>query len=205
MMYGVRHLWRDVVADYRRHNQAHKNLAFWAVAVYRYGRWCKDFRGLGGWVSSKFYGFFFLVVEIMTGINFHREAEVGKDIYLVHSGNIKIHPGVRIGDRCRILHDVTLGTNMDRVGVPRLGNDVFIGAGAKVLGPIVIGDGARVSANSLVITDVPAGATAVGVPARIVQLYPRGPGAVESPATIIPSTARYDHQAVGDPVKAERP
>lgn len=203
-MYGVQHLWRDLVADYRRHNQAHKNLAFWAVACYRYGRWCKDFRGLGGWVSSKFYGLFFLIVEIMTGINFHREAEVGSELYLVHSGNIKIHPGVRIGDRCRIMHDVTLGTNMDRVGVPRLGNEVFIGAGAKVLGPVVIGDGARVSANSLVITDVPAGATAVGVPARIVQVNPRTLAPLDLPLPPPPSTARFE-PAVVLPAKDDRP
>ena len=67
------------------------------------------------------------------------------------------------------MHDVTIGTNMDRPGVPRLGNNVFVGAGAKILGGISIGDGARIAANSLVVCDVPAGATAVGVPARVLQ------------------------------------
>jgi serine O-acetyltransferase len=66
------------------------------------------------------------------------------------------------------MHDVTIGES-DRRGVPVIGDDVFIGAGAKVLGPIRIGHGARVAANSLVIADVPDGATAIGVPARILS------------------------------------
>jgi acetyltransferase-like isoleucine patch superfamily enzyme len=89
------------------------------------------------------YGFLFLLVELSSGIVLNREVRVGKDFHLVHSGNIKIHPDTVIGDRVGIMHDVTLGSNTERGGAPILGNDVFIGAGAKVLGNVRIGDGAR--------------------------------------------------------------
>jgi len=74
-----------------------------------------------------------------------------------------------IGDRVGIMHDVTIGTNLERPGTPVIGNDVFIGTGARILGGVKIGDGARIAANSVVLTDVPAGATAIGVPARVMQ------------------------------------
>jgi serine O-acetyltransferase len=156
--------------DYRRHGAKLQNPAFWAVAVYRFGAWSNTLNGgVFKTLTSKAYGALFLAVELATGIALNREARLGNGFHLVHSGNTKIHPGVIMGDRCGVMHDVTIGTNMERAGVPHIGSDVFIGAGAKVLGPIKIGDRACVAANSLVISDVPAGATAVGVPARILQ------------------------------------
>ncbi len=155
--------------DYRRHGSSLQNPALWTIAVYRFGVWAKDFDGVIGTIASKAYGVLFLGIQLTTGSIVNREAAIGDDLHIVHFGNIRIHPDVVIGDRCGIMHDVTLGTNMDRPGAPRIGNDVFIGAGARVLGPIEIGDGARIASNSLVLCDVPAGATAVGVPARILQ------------------------------------
>ena len=79
-----------------------------------------------------------------------------------------------MGERCMISHGVTIGVlGGDRLGVPRLGNDVYVGCGAKILGPVTIGDGAIIGANAVVLEDVPAGATAVGVPARIIVKKPR--------------------------------
>lgn len=156
--------------DFFRHGGTVKSPAFWAVAVYRFGRWSDSLRlSPMRWMALKIYGAAFLGIELATGIVLNREAEIGEELHIIHSGNIKIHPHTVIGDRCGIMHDVTLGTNMERDGAPTLGNDVFIGAGAKVLGPVTIGNGARVAANSLVINDVPPMATAIGVPARIMR------------------------------------
>lgn len=158
--------------DYRRHGAKPLNPAFWAVAVHSFGTWSNalqlaPLRKL----TSKAYGALFHALELATGDALNREARLGQGFHLIHSGNTKIHPGVVIGERCGVMHEVTIGTNMKRQGVPQIGDDVFIGAGAKVLGPITIGDGACIAANSLVISNVPAGATAVGVPARLIQ-YP---------------------------------
>src|SRR5262249_9217168 len=92
---------------------------------------------------------------------------IGKGFHIIHTGMVSIHPDVVIGDRCGIMHNVTLGTNMGDE-VPTIGNDVFIGCGASILGKVKVGDGARIAANSLVITDVPPGAVAMGVPAKVI-------------------------------------
>lgn len=163
-------MFDQIRADYHRHGSSLRNLAWWALVVYRYGVWSMERRSAAArLLTSKLYGLLMLVVEITSGIVLHREIQIGADFHLVHAGNIKLHPEVIVGDRVGIMQDVTLGTTPEREGAPVLGNDVFIGAGAKLLGPITIGDGARVAANSLVISDVPAGATAVGVPARVMR------------------------------------
>ena len=79
-----------------------------------------------------------------------------------------IHPDATIGVNCLIHQQVTIGVSGNR-GVPRIGGHVDIGAGAKILGGVVIGDHAKIGANAVVTRDVPAGATAVGIPARIVE------------------------------------
>jgi acetyltransferase-like isoleucine patch superfamily enzyme len=109
-----------------------------------------------------------LVTEIATGVSIPRELEVGEGLHLIHAANIRIHPSAVIGERVGIMHDVTIGTGLDEPGAPVIGDDVFIGAGAKIVGPVRIGAGARIAANSLVVSDVPPGATAIGVPARAV-------------------------------------
>ncbi len=118
------------------------------------------------WILRKIYGFNLFIILITSGIRLYCETQIGEDFHLIHSGNTSIHPQTVIGDRCGIQHDVTIGVNIDS-GAPVIGNDVYIGAGAKILGAITIGDGATIAANSLVITDVPAHTTAMGVPARI--------------------------------------
>ena len=95
-----------------------------------------------------------------------RGAEFGPGLVLIHCGGIVINGAVRGGCGVLLEHQVTLGAE-DRQ-CPVIGDGVFIGAGAKVIGPVTLGDGARIGANAVVLTDVPPGATAVGVPARIV-------------------------------------
>lgn len=80
-----------------------------------------------------------------------------------------IHVDCIIGERCVIGQGVTLGGNGNENGVPNVGNDVYISAGARILGPVHIGSRARIGANAVVLTDVPEGATAVGVPARVIN------------------------------------
>jgi len=161
-------LFDDLRSDYQRHGRSLRNMAFWAMATYRFGRWAGQqpapIRELGG----KVYSCLYFIVEATSGIVLNREATIGEAFHLVHSGNIKIHPSCVIGNRVGIMQDVTLGEG-ERSGAPVIGDDVFIGAGAKVLGPITIGDRVRIVANSLVITDVPSDCTAIGVPARILR------------------------------------
>lgn len=176
----------ELKRDYARHGSSFRNMAFWAVATYRFGRWAEEQPAPVRTVSGKIYGGLSLVVEMTSGILFNREATVGKDFHLVHSGNIKIHPKCVIGDRVGIMQDVTLGTAAERDGAPTIGNDVFIGAGAKILGPVKIGDRARVAANSLVVTDVPADTTAIGVPAKIMRYTGRAAAVTEIGDSIPP-------------------
>lgn len=159
-------MWQDVKEDYAVHGRGLRNRALWALAVYRFGRWSLGLRWAPPrWITSKLYGVANIWSEIVTGVTMDRNVVIGKGFHIIHAATIFIHPDVRIGDRCGIMHNVTLGTNM-RSGVPVIGNDVFIGCGASILGRVRVGDGAHIAANSLVINDVAPGTFVVGVPAR---------------------------------------
>ena len=119
------------------------------------------------WSTGKVYGALYLWTEIVTGVHMPREVTLGKRFHIVHAdGSLSIHPETVIGDNVGIMHNVTIGTNMS-AAVPSIGNNVFIGVGAAILGGVKVGDGARIAANSLVISDVPPGSVAMGVPARV--------------------------------------
>lgn len=95
-------------------------------------------------------------------------SKIGKNVMFVHNGlGVVIHPESEIGDETKIYQNVSIAGRNDR-GVPKIGNRVFIGAGACILGGIIIGNDAIIGANAVVISDVPEGATAIGVPARII-------------------------------------
>ncbi|MEE8481982.1 MAG: serine O-acetyltransferase [Acidiferrobacterales bacterium] len=106
----------------------------------------------------------------LTGIEIHPGAVIGKRFFIDHGMGVVIGETAEIGDDCTLYHGVTLGgtTWQRQKRHPTLGNDVVVGAGAKVLGPILIGDGARIGSNSVVVKDVPAGASVVGIPGRVV-------------------------------------
>src|SRR5512132_3630935 len=106
----------------------------------------------------------------LTGIEIHPGATIGRRVFIDHGMGVVIGETAEIGDDCTLYHGVTLGgVKWEKVKRhPTLGRKVVIGAGAKVLGPILVGDGAKVGSNAVVVRDVPAGATAVGIPARIV-------------------------------------
>ena len=142
-------LIKSLREDSARYEDPWKDPAYWTMAVYRFGRWAMETRAPVKPMASKVYGGLRLALELVTHNTIHREAKIGEGFTLLHGGSVHIHPGSVIGD------------------------DVFIGAGAKILGPVRIGDGAVIAANSLVLADVPAGATAAGVPARILRFNGR--------------------------------
>ncbi|MBP3930998.1 MAG: serine O-acetyltransferase [Peptostreptococcaceae bacterium] len=106
----------------------------------------------------------------LTGIEIHPGATIGKGILIDHGMGVVIGETAEVGDRVTIYHGTTLGGTGKEKGKrhPTVGNDVIIGAGAKLLGPIVVGDNAKIGANAVVLKDVPEGATVVGIPGKIV-------------------------------------
>ena len=111
------------------------------------------------------------VARLLTGIEIHPGATIGRRFFIDHGMGVVIGETATIGDDCTLYHGVTLGGTSWQKGKrhPTLGNDVVVGAGAKVLGPIVVGDGARIGSNAVVLKPVPPGATVVGVPGRLVE------------------------------------
>jgi serine O-acetyltransferase len=107
----------------------------------------------------------------LTGIEIHPGATIGRRVFIDHGMGVVVGETAEIGDDCTLYHGVTLGgVKWEKTKRhPTLGRSVVVGAGAKILGPILVGDGAKVGSNAVVVRDVPAGATAVGIPARIVS------------------------------------
>ena len=109
----------------------------------------------------------------ITGIEIHPGARIGRRFFIDHGMGVVIGETSEIGDDCTLYHGVTLGGTSWNKGKrhPTLGKGVVVGAGAKILGPIEIGDGAKIGSNAVVVKAVPAGATAIGIPARIVESH----------------------------------
>jgi serine O-acetyltransferase len=137
---------------------------FHALLIHRLAHWLwrVKMRWLGRLVT---HGSRFL-----TGIEIHPGAKIGRRVFIDHGMGVVIGETAELGDDCTLYHGVTLGGTTWNKGKrhPTLKQRVVIGAGAKVLGPIVIGEGAKIGSNAVVVKDVPAGATAVGTPARII-------------------------------------
>jgi serine O-acetyltransferase len=132
------------IRDYQRYRSElplfHRFLSIWAVLRHRF------------WSA-------------VSGADIPLNCQIGGGLLLPHPNGVVIHPAVRIGPNCLIFQQVTLGT-LASGGTPMVGGHVDIGAGAKLLGGIVIGDHARIGANAVVLTNVPPGSVAVGAPAR---------------------------------------
>jgi serine O-acetyltransferase len=140
--------------------------SFQAIALYRLSAWVYTKGRLS--ILSTILDYF---LHILTGCYLNPAAEIGRKCRFAHPTGIVIGQGVKIGDRATIFQNVTIGSHgnpaVDKK-YPVIGDDVTVYAGAIIIGPVQIGDGATIGAASVVLTDVPANATAVGVPARII-------------------------------------
>lgn len=118
-------------------------------------------------------GVLHLLARVWSGTDIHPHAQIGGGLLIDHGPGVVVGPGVQMGRMCRLYQGATLGQNHG--GEPTLGDAVTLSPGAKVLGAVTIGDGATIGANAVVLIDVPAGATAVGVPARAIEPAPLSP------------------------------
>jgi len=162
-------LMQLIAEDWRAHGRRWGAQGFWALAVHRFGAWRYGIRS--AWLRrplSVLYHVAFKMVQVAAGIELPCEARVGRGVVIDHFGGIVVSGYAVIGDGCRLRQGVTIGlARVEEPCAPRLGRHVDIGAGAKLLGDIDIGDHACIGANAVVLRDVPAWHLAVGVPARV--------------------------------------
>jgi serine O-acetyltransferase len=159
---------------------------FKAVRAYRRAHWfyLHNHKFIARYISQR--------SRHKTGIEIHPGAKIGRGLFIDHGMGVVIGETAEIGDNCTLYQGVTLGGTGKDHGKrhPTLGNNVLVGAGAKILGPFRVGDNARVAAGAVVLDEVPANATAVGVPARVVRLNGIRP-------------ANLDQIHIGDPVSQQ--
>jgi serine O-acetyltransferase len=134
---------------------------------------CADRQSPASWCKRRFNFLKHRFWSVITGADIPLNCRIGGGLLLPHPNGVVIHPSATIGPNCLLFQQVTIGAG-SRPGLPRIGGHVDIGAGAKVLGGVTIGDHARIGANAVVTDDVPPHATAVGIPARV--LMTRQPG-----------------------------
>ena len=182
---------KETIEAYQRNDPAARSKfeVFWlynglhAIMYHRVAHWLftHHMKFLGRWVSQ--------VARRRTGVEIHPAAKIGRRLVIDHGTGIVIGATAEIGDDCLFYQGVTLGGTGAARGKrhPTIGNNVMIGCGAKVLGPFKVGDNARIAANSVVLNEVPANSTVVGVPGLVVRL----------------NGEKLDHIHTPDPVRAE--
>ena len=163
----------DLIAQIREDLEVHvgdwTHAGFRALAVHRIGTWVRPKHGLVWSVLRRLHMVMYRYVRNHYGIELHRNTVVGRRVMIAHPMGIAINGATVIGDDCTIYQNVTLGAlNGARVQeAPTLGRGVTVGCGAAVIGPVTIGDEARIGPNAVVMTDVPAGATVFVNPPRM--------------------------------------
>ena len=145
----------------------------------------------------------------LTGIEIHPGASIGHRVFIDHGMGVVIGETAIIGDDCTLYHGVTLGGTSWNKGKrhPTLEKGVVIGAGAKILGPITLGAGAKVGSNAVVVKDVPANATAIGIPARILEDAPVDKKAEVNPTSftayaVVDDNEKFNHEAMAIALQA---
>ncbi len=187
-------MFENIREDLRTYEGKLSAQGFWAMVTYRFGRWRYGVRpALLRKPLSFAYRLLKTVTQVMAGIDLPCEAVVGRRFRIDHFGGVIVSGDAVFGDDCVIRNGVTIGLRRrDEPGSPVIGNRVDIGTGAKVLGPIHIGDDVVIGANAVVIRDVPAGSIAVGIPARIIARkgYTQGVSFQDAPQpAVIPNSA----------------
>lgn len=164
----------DYQADLKRYPPRPflKEQSIWAIALYRFGRRNdRRKRGVIRWVADRCYWLAYRIIETLTGISIPKSVDIGPGLRVYHFGNVFVHAQAKIGANCTLRQGVTIGNRHEGGPVPAIEDDVELGAYAQVLGDVRVGRGARIGAMSVVLCDVPAGATAVGIPARVVESF----------------------------------
>ncbi len=166
-------MFKNIRSDLKNYKGDWGAQGFWVMLVYRFGQWRYTIEPA---LLRKFFSFIYKIlykiVQIITGIELPCEAEIGNNFIIDHFGGIVVSGYAKFGNNCRIRNGVVVGLkNVENPCAPVIGNDVDIGAGAKILGPIRIGNRVVIGANAVVITDVPDDCIAVGVPATIKSRY----------------------------------
>jgi serine O-acetyltransferase len=156
-------------ADVRNYKNDWGAQGLWVMFVYRFGRWRYGVRNpILRKLFSAIYKVAFKLVQIMTGIELPCEVVVGENFTIDHFGGIIVSGYAKFGNNCRIRNGVVVGlAHVNNPIAPIFGNNVDIGAGAKVLGSITIGSNVMIGANAVVLCDVPSNSIAVGVPAVV--------------------------------------
>lgn len=160
-------MFTNIRADLRAHGGNFGAQGFWALVVYRFGRWRYGVRPVPlRKLCSLVYRVLYKLVQIVTGIELPCEVELGRNFVIDHFGGIVVSGYARFGDNCRIRNGVVVGlARTDDPCAPVIGDNVDIGAGAKVLGRIRVGNNVLIGANAVVVTNIPDDCIAVGIPA----------------------------------------
>jgi serine O-acetyltransferase len=176
-------MFENIREDWQAHECKWSRHGFWIMVLYRFGRWRYTIDSRPLRVPFSFaYKFLKFFADMFLGIDLPCETVIGRRFTIEHIGAIVVSGDAVFGDDCVMRQGVTVGLRNRGVrGSPRLGNRVDIGAGAKLLGPITIGDDVAIGANAVVLCDVPANSIAVGIPARIV---PRKAVVAEAPDAV---------------------
>lgn len=173
MKQSLKEMFREEIASVKRRDPAARN-AFEIVLTYSGLHAVLAYRVSHKLYTEKLFTLARIVSQLarfFTGIEIHPGAKIGRGLFIDHGMGVVIGETTEIGDNCLLYQGVTLGGTGKDKGKrhPTLGNNVMVGAGAKVLGPITIGDNVKVAANAVVLNNIPSDCTAVGVPARVVR------------------------------------